>query len=580
MSDIILGINSAYHESAACLLVDGALVASAEEERFCRVKHAKQATVDAAAGELPLRSIAFCLEAGGLSRNDVTHLAYAFDPERRWNARLTGGADGDFGSVDGERRFRSSVRAASESLQRIMPASELLFVPHHEAHAFSAACCGPFSTSGILVVDGIGEDASVWAGVDDGTEVRRIFTVADPHSIGFLWEKMSEFLGFCRYDGPGKVMALAAYGRPGGETEAFDTFIRCQAGGLFEIDDNVLECRRKGFAGLERVFGARQLGDSEWKANVAYGLQSVTEKLVLHLANGLFAAVNKDRDIPICDLNLAGGVALNCVANGVLLKKGPWRRLWVQPAAHDAGTALGGAWAVHRSRTGGASRISFNNAFSGAGISERDAEAALRKWGLPVNRPSQMARSVADLLASGRTVAHVNGNAEFGPRALGNRSLLADPGRTGIKDALNRQVKQREGFRPFAPSMLRPFATEFCGASRDARPLGSEPYHFMTAAVPVSPDIGGRFPSVTHCNAANGTFTSRIQIVEDNDNGRLREILQEFGKQSGYPMLLNTSFNVNEPIVNSADDACRTFCRSGVDALALGPYLVAKKGRP
>jgi carbamoyltransferase len=486
--------------------------------------------------------------------------------------------EGDFGTVEGERTFRLSVQAAARSLKERLPFASLTFVPHHEAHAFSASTCSPFDSSAILVLDGIGEDSSVWGGVDENGILRRLLTIADPNSLGFLWEKISEFLGFCRYDGPGKVMALAAYGKPAVEAEAFDAFIRCQAGGMFEIDDNVLECRRQGFAGLERVFGARQRGNCAWKANVAYGLQSITEKVILHVSDGLFAAVNKDRKIPILDLSLAGGVALNCVANGVLMRKGPWRRLWVQPAAHDAGTALGSALAVHRWRTGGSCRISFNNAFRGAEISARDAESALRKWGLSINRPRQMARSVAELLVAGRTVAHVNGRAEFGPRALGNRSLLADPGRTGIKDVLNRQIKQREGFRPFAPSLLRPFAAEFCGASQDASPLGSEPYHFMTAAVPVSPDIGGRFPSVTHRNAADDTLTSRIQIVEAEDSARLREILQEFGKQTGYPMLLNTSFNVSEPIVNSADDACRTFCRSGVEALALGPYLVTKNG--
>ena len=580
MLDVILGINSAYHESAASLLVDGVLVASAEEERFSRIKHAKSAAVDNAQ-ELPWNAIAFCLNSANLSFKDVTQLAYSLDPDQRWAARIRGGMEGDFGTLVGERAFYSSVLAAADSLKTRMPFAKLTFIPHHEAHAYSASCCSPFDSSGVLVLDGIGEDSSVWAGVDDNGSLRRVFTVDDPNSLGFLWEKISEFLGFCRYDGPGKVMALAAYGTSDAAVEAFDEFARCKPGGMFEIDDNVIQCRVRGFEGLERVFGPRQVvtRDCELKANIAYGLQSITEKLILHVAAYLFAAVNKGRVTPIHDLNLAGGVVLNCVANGALLKKGPWRRVWVQPAAHDAGTALGSALAVHQGRTRGSGRIVFNNAFSGIDISDRDAETALRKWGLPINRPKRMARNVAEFLASGRTVAHVNGKAEFGPRALGNRSLLADPGRKGIKEMLNRQVKQREGFRPFAPSLLRSFAPEFCGASQDAQPLGSEPYHFMTIAVLVSPSIGDRFPSVTHRNLADYTLTSRIQIVEAEDNARLREILQEFGKHTGYPMLLNTSFNVSEPIVNSADDACRTFSRSGVEALALGPYLVTKDGR-
>jgi carbamoyltransferase len=576
MAEVILGVNSAYHESAASILVDGVLVASAEEERFSRIKHGKRATTSNA-DDLPLKAMECCLAAAARSLSDVTHVAYSFDPDRRWQGRLIGGTAGDFGTIEGEARFRASVKAATRQLKALMPAAEQVLVSHHEAHAYSASRCSPFPECGVLVVDGIGEDSSVWAGVDDGGSLRRVFTIPDPNSIGFLWEKVSEFLGFCRYEGPGKVMALAAEGQHGGDSMAFDEFVRCSSGGLLEIDDAVLQARAPGFDGLERVFGPRNLIVGTWarKANIAYGLQRVTERLILHLAEALFESVNRDRPTPIDALSLAGGVALNCVANHVLLNRGPWRRLWVQPAAHDAGTALGAALAVHSARHGRSARIEFKNAFIGAAISDHEAEAALRKWGLPLNRPLKMAQAIAELLAAGRTVAHVDGKAEFGPRALGNRSLLADPGRPGTKDTLNRQIKQREPFRPFAPSLLRGFAPEFCGAGRSPRPLGSEPYHFMTVALPVDSGVGHHFSAVTH-RAADGSFTSRAHIVEMEDTARLRTILEEFGRQTGYPMLLNTSFNISEPIVNSADDACRTFCGSEIDALALGPYLVAK----
>jgi carbamoyltransferase len=596
---IILGINNAYHECAAALLVDGRLVAAAEQERFNRVRHGKKARV-AGACEIPLDAINYCLQAAGLTTDQVNFIAYSFDPDLRYKKlqRDPLAVPGDFGSEEGECIFLQANMTAREKLQELMPQAHFEFMPHHLCHAASAYLAGPFEHAGILVADGVGENCATWLGEGKGALLNCRAETSDRHSLGFLWEKIAEFLGFDRYEGPGKLMGLAGTsGCTGRETgidylEIMHSFINLQPHG-FEIDPHVLRYREPGFAGLSPLFGEprnRPLADPDDPA-LAAALQKITEQIMLHLADELYRELNSG-DEPVNDLCLAGGVALNCVAIGELARRSSWQRIWVQPACNDAGTAIGAALLAYGKKPDGAGTDSAGTDSAGtdrvgtdsAGViflgPQYDADSirkALESRSLPFREPQHPAQEVAALLERGRIVALFDGKMEFGPRALGARSILVDPRRAGIREELNRKIKKREEFRPFAPSMTAQAAGRFFDSPFSNDPEASDPTNFMLAAVPVRDENAMQsIPAVIQHNPDTAESNGRIQVIDDGVPQVFARIIEHFGERTGCPVVLNTSFNVREPIVMSPDHALDTFSSSALDALLIGPYLVTR----
>ena len=578
MSTIVLGVNYAYHESSACLLRDGEIVAAVEEERFNRFKHGKAARVDNA-GELPEQAIAWVLAEAGVRAGDVDHVGCSLDPDRRLaafrdgrEARAVGIPDGDFGTAAGEEAFHRAVHAGAAGLRHRFPRATVHLLPHHLCHAASTFFPSRHEHAAVLAIDGIGETCSTWMGVGEGGRLETLHELPYPHSLGFVWEKISEHLGFDVYGGPGKLMGYACITDPVGESSAVDYAERFRrvvelTDDGFRVDNTVMRFRTPDFGGLEPLFGPRRrrVVDRYEDASVAAGLQAVTEDVLVHLARILHRRTGADA------LCLAGGVALNCVANSAILHRTPFRKLHVQAAANDAGTALGAACLVWCQLLGG-KRPRLDHSYLGPEFSDAEIETALKAAGLEAKRPDDIACSCAALIDEGAVVAWFQGRLEFGPRALGNRSILGDPCRFDMRTRLNARVKERESFRPFAPSVLAEDAGRFLELPADL-----DAAEYMLLAMPSRDRRSAqRIPAVVQENGITGVSTSRIHLVREEANPVYARLLRELKARTGLGMVLNTSFNISEPIVCTPDHAVRTFARSKMDALAIGPYLVRR----
>ncbi len=564
----VLGINAAYHESSACLIQDGRLVAAVEEERFSRIKHAKPARVDNP-HELPRASIAWCLQKAGISLKEVDAIGFSFSPEirKKQSTGVEPVAEGDWGSEAGERRFYLRLLEVPGLLSEMAGAdmgARFRWIDHHMCHAASCFLVSPFREAAVLVVDGIGEvhSTSLYRGWD--RRLSALKHISYPHSLGFLWEKLSKLLGFGEYDAC-KVMGLASYGDPNAFQPQMCELVRVTTDG-FWVDPCIARFREQSFDGLEGLFGRRREPEEpieQGHANIAAALQKVTEDALLALARSL----HKRTESP--NLCLAGGVALNCVANGVLHEKGPFERLYIQPAANDAGTAIGAALFIWNQVMGEARGAAMEHAFLGPDYSASGIRSALEplRDRLEVERLPDIEERVADLLADGAVVGWFQGAVEMGPRALGNRSLLADPRNPNMRDVLNAKVKHREYFRPFAPSVLAEKADVWF---RIPRP--SPASNFMLIAYDVHEEKRSLIPAVVHVDG-----TSRIQTVHAEHNPRYHKLIDAFDRLTGVPMVLNTSLNDREPIVLRPEQALRTFLKTEIDYLALGDFLVRKK---
>jgi len=571
----VLGINHAYHESSACLIKDGVIVAAVEEERFNRVKHGKPSRVDNA-GELPTAAIEYVLATGQVRPEEVEHIGLSLDPQRRLEAfrdlNEPNLPPGDFGTREGEEVFARQVRSAAEKLRAQFPKAEIHFLSHHLCHAASAFFPSRHERAAVLAIDGIGESCSTWLGLGDGNRLETLTEIPYPHSLGFLWEKMSEHLGFDVYSGPGKLMGYACLTDPVGEhtevdyAERMRQVLRLTPGG-FEIDNRITRFRTGDFSGLEPLFGPRrrEVVDRYEEASIAAGLQTVTEETLLHLARLLHTKTQAEA------LCMAGGVALNCVANGRILFETPFKALHVESAANDAGTALGAACLLW-CQTLGRPRPRLEHAYLGPEYSEAEIAKALQTAGLKADKPDDIARECARLVHAGKIVAWFQGRLEFGPRALGARSILADPTRFDVRTRLNAKVKERESYRPFAPSVL----AEDAGVLLDV-PADLDAAEYMLLALPTRDRRSAqRMPAVVQENGSTGRSTSRVHVVRDEVFPVYARLLRELKALSGLGMVLNTSFNISEPIVCSPEHAVRTFGRSKMDALAIGPFLVRR----
>src|SRR5579884_172755 len=571
-----LGINAAYHDSAACLVRDGQVIAAAEEERFTRIKHGKR-PIPFSTYELPFHAINYCLQEGGISLVDVEHIAYGYDPyillaHDRSSTVLTLPLEPSAHPVPPgwesvwDPLFVSSMINAPRHLAGGVPHHlqerfrgfrangpyHWHFVEHHTAHAASAFLPSPFERAAILTLDGRGERATTSYSVGDGTSLVRLGQVNFPHSLGLLYEQVTGYLGFLHSSDEYKVMALASFGRPR-YVRDFREIVQLGMNGQYTIVAPHLEER----------FGPPRLKSEpleERHYDIAHSLQVVLEETALELARWLHEQTGAE------NLCLAGGVALNCVMNARLRDEGPFKRVWVQPAAGDAGTALGAAlWVDACEREGQERRYQMDHAFLGPAFDDAEIETFLRWAKLPYRRLHDVADETAALLVQDKVVGWFQGRMEFGPRALGGRSILASPLHAEMQTRLN-EIKDREDFRPVAPVVLEEEAASwFVGAA--ASP-------FMLFVYNIRPDKAALIPAVRHVDG-----TARVQTINRAQHPRYYNVLKAFQRRTGVPVLVNTSFNTRgEPIVCTPRDALECFWTAPLDALVIGSFLLEKPG--
>lgn len=568
-----LGINAVFHDSAACIIKDGQLLAAAEEERFTHIKHGKR-PVPFSVYELPFHAIDYCLSVANIHLNDVDRFAYSFDPaillsaDNMENSTIelpmepSAKQKNDSWQSVWDPLFLSYVINAPRQLvdgwphhlQKRFYGSRLSqekwrYVNHHLAHAASAFHASPFNDSAVLTLDGRGELETTGYYIGHGTELVQIAKVGLPHSLGLLYERITTHLGFLHSSDEYKVMALASYGKPEFVNE-FREMIQVD-GGDYRIDN----------VDLSRLFGMPRLKGEAFTAhhfNIAHSLQLALQEKVLELTRWLHGQTKNE------NLCLAGGVALNCVLNAYLRDNGPFKRIWVQPAAGDAGTALGAAlWVDAKQRRQVGKTFIMNDVYWGPGFSDEEIGEFLNWAKVPHRRLNNVAQSAAQLLAEDKIIGWFQGRMEFGPRALGSRSILASPINASMQARLN-EVKDREDFRPVAPVVLEEDAPDWF-ENADYSP-------FMLFVHRVKDDKADKIPAVRHVDG-----TARVQTVNEEQHPAYYELIKAFKEITGVPVLVNTSFNtLGKPIVCTPRDAVECFWSSPFDALVIGSFLVEK----
>lgn len=590
----ILGISAFYHDSAACLMVDGRIVAAAQEERFTRQKHDFN---------FPTRAVAYCLETAGLSVEELDVLAFYDKPflkfERLVESYLSY-------APRGLRSFTTSVPIWIKQklfMRRELLAGlpgfrgKLLFTGHHEAHAASAFFPSPFESAAVLTADGVGEWTTTSIGVGEGNQVRLLKELHYPHSLGLLYSAFTYYTGFRVNSGEYKLMGLAPYGEPRYADLIREHLIDIRPDGSFALDMryfNYVAGLTMTTARFHKLFGGPprrpDTPPSQKDMDLAASIQQVTEEVMLKLAIHAHEITGKSH------LCLAGGVALNCVANGRILREGPFEDIWIQPASGDAGGALGAALIAHFIVNGQPRHITpGHNPMQQASYLGPDYDAdTIREFldahGCVYERldMQSLPDTVAGLIASEQVVGWFQGRMEFGPRALGSRSILGDARSRQMQSVMNLKIKYRESFRPFAPSVLVEKAPEWFEIDRPS------PYMLLTTQIredkrlPLEKaDLGKQgleklklarslVPAITHVD-----YSARLQTVSKADNPLYHALIQSFYDKTGCPVIINTSFNVRgEPIVCSPKDAYACFMRTDMDYLVLGPYLLDKTRQP
>jgi len=562
-SAYILGFDCYGHDAAAAIIKDGELVAFAEEERFTRRKHT---------AEYPLRAMRWCCQQAGIDPQDLNDIVYYWNPYMgllprvRHIARyfpvslqlLRSRSNKFFPMMGIKRKTRQELNLKSKT--------KIHFSEHHLMHAYSSFCLSPFKKAAILSIDAVGEWATAWMGYGEGKEIKCLKRIDFPHSLGIVYGGLTEYLGFKFANGEGKVMGLAAYGDPEPYQEQFQNILRCTKDGGFSVDTDYFEYHLKGrphwvSEKFLKIFGPARVPGSEFSQrhkDIAAALQQRTEEVCFHMADWL------QRKTGLSHLCLGGGVSLNSVMNGKLLSRGPFEDVWIQPAANDAGTSIGACYWLWQTKYGRQSSFVMDHAYWGPEYGEEEIEKRLLAMGLEANKVDHPAQEAARLIAEGKIVGWFNGRMECGPRALGNRSILADPRRAEMKDILNSRVKFRESFRPFAPSVLE----EKCGEYFDS----VHPSPFMILVYKVKESMKDKIPAVIHVDG-----TVRVQTVSRKTNPAYYDLIQHFGRLTGVDCVLNTSFNIRgEPIVNTPEEAATCYLKTGMNALFLGNFFLQK----
>lgn len=590
----VLGISCYFHDAAAALLRDGQLVAAAEEERFTRKKHDY---------DFPQHAIDFCLATGGIRGSALDWVVFFEKPFVKFERLL----------LTSLQTFPRSHRVFREAMiswladklwvkdlirKRLgVPTARILFSEHHLSHAASAFYCSPHEEAAILTIDGVGEWATASLGVGRGTEIKLLKEIRFPHSLGLLYSAFTAFLGFEVNEGEYKVMGMAPFGAPR-YRENVEKLIRTNDDGSFELDMSYFSFHYspdRSFNGkFVELFGApRDPGtqfftpssgypsyfgekpanydelaqQNQHYADVAASIQAVTEDVMLRMARAAH------RETGLRKLCVAGGVALNSVGNGRILREAPFDEIYIQPAAGDSGGALGAALYGYHGILGKPRKFVLGHAYWGKEHGPDEIEAFLRGNGIRYEEATDdevLITRVVDRLQEGKVVGWFQGRFEWGPRSLGNRSILADPRKAKMKDIVNTKIKFREPYRPFAPSVLLDKTDDFFELAEPARHY---PARFMLYVVRVREDKREVIPAVTHVDG-----TARLQTVDRSTAPRYYHLIQRFGEATGVPLVLNTSFNLRgEPIVNTPAEAFTTFSKSDMDVLVLDRYIVEKK---
>ena len=594
----ILGVSAFYHDSAACLVQDGEIVAAAQEERFTRKKHDPQ---------FPRHAVQYCLAEAGIEIQDLKYLVFYDKPLIKFERLLetyVGFAPRGIQSFLAampvwlkeklllRNLLQKEVLACAPGLDK-QQLPEFLFGEHHESHAASAFFASPYEKAGVLCMDGVGEWATTSAWLGEGNTVIPLWEIPFPHSIGLLYSAFTYYTGFKVNSGEYKVMGLAPYGEPKYVKAIYDHLLDLKLDGTFRMNmDYFNYCTGLTMTSrkFDEVFGGpprkpeSKLGQREM--DLARSIQEVTEEVMLRLSRTMH------RETGVEYLCLAGGVALNCVGNGRILREGPFKGIWIQPAAGDAGGAVGAAlsaWYQYESQPRKADNLNdkMKGSYLGPKHSNDEVEDRLKNLGAVYHRldDQQLYVRVAEELAGGKVVGWFQGRMEFGPRSLGGRSILGDARNTTMQSVMNLKIKYRESFRPFAPSVLRERIFEYFQMDCDS------PYMLLVAPVqekrrrPFNPQQKGLWgidllnvprsdiPAVTHID-----YSARVQTVHEDTNPRYYKLLRAFEKETGCAVLVNTSFNVRgEPIVCTPEDAYRCFMRTEMDVLVLENYVLKKE---
>jgi len=579
----ILGINAYHGNASAAIVCDGRLIAAVEEERFNRVKYA--------AG-FPAQAIRYCLQEAGLKLEEIDHVAVPRNPYARLATKLFYAMR--MPSFARERvkvlaKFTGIREALAQSFDIDARKLRATFhrIEHHHAHLASSFYCSPFERAALLSADGLGDFASTMWGTAEGNHMRIEGAVAFPHSLGLFYSAVTQYLGFLKFGDEYKVMGLAAYGQPR-QLDTFRDIVRFDPrsnGNGFRLGLRYFTHHRTGpemswveadkTPVLGKMFSEEMTGllgpvrapEEELEQrhrNLASSLQARLEEVYLGILQKLAERTQLNS---VC---LAGGVAFNCVANGKIFDATPFEQVYVQPAAGDGGLAVGGAFYVYHQVFGKPRSFVMDHAYWGPGYSREGIRGAIESNGMAQKGyrveelpEEELTKRAAAIIADGKILGWFQGRAEWGPRALGNRSIVADPRRPEMKEILNRRIKHREIFRPFAPSILAEATGEYFEKSY--------PSPFMTLAYPVRPEKRGKIPAPTHVDG-----TGRLQTVTREANPRYHALISAFRDLTGVPVVLNTSFNDNEPIVCRPEEALDCFLRTQMDALALGDFLISK----
>jgi len=566
----ILGISCFYHDSAACLLKDGKIIAAAQEERFTRKKH----DVD-----FPEKAIRYCLEEGGIKIEDVDYISFYEKPlmklERILHQHLEMFPRSYWSFYSAMPSWiNQKLRVPSIIRKKLKYKGKIFFVEHHMAHAASSFLVSPYKKAAILTTDGVGEWATTTTGIGEENSITLNKEISFPSSLGLLYSTVTAYLGFRVNDAEYKVMGLSAYGRPV-YYEKFKKIIDIREDGSYQLDMSYFDFHYKlSMPGKKFVkeFGPPRKKESGMERrfeNMAASLQKITEEIIIKMLNSLHEETKMDK------LCMAGGVALNSVANGKILKNTGFKEVYIQPASSDAGTAVGAACYAYNTILGNKREYVMSSADLGPGYSTGQIRKFLEENSIAhkeFKNENELVKMTAYLIKKGKVVGWFQGRMEWGPRALGNRSILSDATNPKMKDILNLKVKHREPFRPFAPVITVEDAKEYFECDNPV-PM---PTDFMLMVYPIKKEKQKIIPAVTHVDG-----TGRLQTIRREQNPRYYDTIKEFEKLSSTPILINTSFNIRgEPIVCTPQDAYRCMMGTGIDYLVIGGFIVAREDNP
>ena len=555
MSYNVIGISAFFHDSACCIIQNGQLIAAVQEERFSRKKNDPG---------LPEKAFLYCLEAAGIGIDEIDCIGYYEDPVKKTSRQLWSGNHKLSIEAALEMNPRYPIKAIHEQLGYDGPVS---IYDHHQSHAASSFYFSGFDSAAILTADGVGEWATTTYGKGEGADLEILEEVNFPNSMGLLYSTITNFLGFKVNSGEYKVMGLAPYGQPK-YVDQIREMIKLKDKGQYELNlpyFDFLKGERMYADEIEALFDlkARERDSEILQAHmdIAKSLQTVLEEIMLSKAVYLHEITGSK------NLCMAGGVALNCVANGQILRNGPFEKLYVQPAANDAGCALGAAALAYRELAGTGLKKPLEHVYLGPEYSSSDIEHLLGATSLKFHdfqgKTEELLAEVVSRLEQGKVIGWYNGRMEFGPRALGARSILADPRRSEMRDLINTMVKKREGFRPFAPAVLNEHKSNHFELDHESP--------FMLETCQVKSDLS--LPAITHVDNS-----ARVQTVTSKTNPRFARLLEKFYESTDCPILLNTSFNVkDEPIVCAPEDAINSFITTDIDCLVLQDFLLIKE---